>query len=1214
MSYYFGVDNPYRAPKVAKEVVDYVGVRQEQVIAPQVEVGALDYFYQGFQSFQQTFGMFKDAYEKDAYRQMAKIEDQKAKDILNGMTSEDVNRRYAEAYGNLAQSGSINKRLDAHRDLMKNHVSAKGVVVGDVAQDAVERFSMEIATAGNSYVDQQRIAQKYLRSYEGTQAGELIAEKVRPVLLQAKAVESKATMDRAFGDIDATVSTAIEAGTNNPDALNEYFGMMMNPDPEGGGSPAPALFEDDGTPTLEAQQYIGNRIYESHYAQHAQNLPPQQQEAYRLHAQAQSAALAAGLIKRKGQVDDANRKSQEAADTVADFGLFLQTGEQAYNDLPLKNQTLGFGQLASSNYASAAKTIHDNDENSASLLDFAWGSGDKSFLKQAIGEALSSPNPTNALQTLAASAPPKNVAEAIDLGYAPQGTTQDRWNVSRERVMSSARGEIAGVLNTAMQNQFAITVKANPSKAGTVAANMEADLKKTAGYLELDYDALGLWGSQSFDPAAQHLGDAKAFITYQQAQLSGKTSLDLKPTDIADFGELANLGSSDPNEGILITGVVDSAVFQSGGKDQARADLTPRGQARTLDPFLHSAVVAENFAGSEAQLMSLLLRRGQAREQMSSLSGQKFPQDDAFMHSYRTASEIRSSGLAEKHPMLAQGLFHGTLIGETFQMPGMMGLNPASLPETSQLQAAMRERFDEFVDVDSWISNPDNIRYGASMYDGILKEVSRTVDDPKQATKRTLEILEGMLGENNVPKVLRSRHLRDHYGATDFTDPLWSEGKVLAPRQLHDSREFVSNMQQWRTAGKKHNVELESVVDGVLLTLQTGEIPDEGGAATLAAVAAQKENRNSSFFFGAQFEDTFVARLGIHDRDTRNTTSDFSIAIADDPVIREEFMGLLYKNAATMGLNGDALDLDSGEGPQRYAEQVGSIVHTSFDELLDKYTLQGTKLVPITEANRGTTRAVRGFKGGKDRHAPTEMGESIFTGDLREWADQCNMRDQDFISWWAGTNTADGTIIYQEPKLDSEGKPKLDSEGKPITVERPISVSPETKVVYKMFEDWTIDVDGKDVRFLDYIMTGEDGQVDPTFVQTYQGNLEDDIVGGQKTVQTHLYAMLKTAVQTGKVDAESLGLNEDSFARLGSAGLGSVSLIQDPTVPSGYALSIQGLMTIPWRVPNSITGNEGFNWPVMSVSRSEYRDIDFDDSGLPRTNKEKLNDPSSWDF
>ena len=37
-----------------------------------------------------------------------------------------------------------------------------------------------------------------------------------------------------------------------------------------------------------------------------QNLPPEQQEAYRLHAQAQSAALAAGLIKRKGQVDDAN--------------------------------------------------------------------------------------------------------------------------------------------------------------------------------------------------------------------------------------------------------------------------------------------------------------------------------------------------------------------------------------------------------------------------------------------------------------------------------------------------------------------------------------------------------------------------------------------------------------------------------------------------------------------------------------------------------------------------------------------------------------------------------------------------------------------------------------------------------------------------------------------------------------------------------------------
>ena len=97
-------------------------------------------------------------------------------------------------------------------------------------------------------------------------------------------------------------------------------------------------------------------------------------------------------------------------------------------------KVLSFSQLAASNYASAAKTVHDNDEDAAGLLDFAWGSGDNSFLKQAIGEALSSPNPTNALQTLAASAPPKNVAEAIELGYVPQGTTQDRWNVSREEL------------------------------------------------------------------------------------------------------------------------------------------------------------------------------------------------------------------------------------------------------------------------------------------------------------------------------------------------------------------------------------------------------------------------------------------------------------------------------------------------------------------------------------------------------------------------------------------------------------------------------------------------------------------------------------------------------------------------------------------------------------------------------------------------------------
>ena len=322
---------------------------------------------------------------------------------------------------------------------------------------------------------------------------------------------------------------------------------------------------------------------------------------------------------------------------------------------------------------------------------------------------------------------------------------------------------------------------------------MEADLKKTAGYLDIDYNALSLWGSQSFDPASQELGDAKAFITYQQTQLAGKTSLDLKPADIADLGELANVGSVDPNESTLITGVVDNAVFQSGGKDQARADLTPRGQARTLDPFLHSAVTAQDFEGSQAQLASLILRRGQARDQMTQLTGQQFQEDDAFMHSLTTASEISRSGLADEHPMLAQGLFHGTLIGETFQMPGMMGLNPGSLPETSQLQAAMKERFDEFESADSWIAVPDNVRYAASMYDGILKEVARTVSDPKEATKRTIEILDGMLGEDNTSKFL-SLKILETILVLDFTDPLWSEGKVLAPKALHDNREFVENM------------------------------------------------------------------------------------------------------------------------------------------------------------------------------------------------------------------------------------------------------------------------------------------------------------------------------------------------------------------------------------------------------------------------------------
>ena len=92
MSYYWSRQS-ISCPKVAKEVVDYVEC-DEQVIAISVEVGALTISTR--LSIQQTFGMFKDAYEKDV---SSNCQDRRSKSqrYFKWNDIKDVNKRYAAA-------------------------------------------------------------------------------------------------------------------------------------------------------------------------------------------------------------------------------------------------------------------------------------------------------------------------------------------------------------------------------------------------------------------------------------------------------------------------------------------------------------------------------------------------------------------------------------------------------------------------------------------------------------------------------------------------------------------------------------------------------------------------------------------------------------------------------------------------------------------------------------------------------------------------------------------------------------------------------------------------------------------------------------------------------------------------------------------------------------------------------------------------------------
>ena len=427
---FFGQDNPYRAPRVAKDVATFQGAEQEFVVNPVQKSDAMDFFYQGVQSFQKAFDATKQYHEKQAFDLMADLENQKAQDILNGRTADEVNHAHRQRYAELSDSGAINKNLDAYKTMTSNYVEASGKVTADIAQDHLEAYNQELAEKGYSYVERQEITKKYRNRVDGTQIGDLLAPTFDKVDNAAKSQEREYLVNKEIAEIGQSAAMAIfDPAVDTPEGRSEIWHEMSKGTTPGTNVP----FYTPGTTDINGAglTHLTNRFYETHFAPQIAQLPEEQRAFAEMRAKDQAAVLAKTFAEKK-RADDVNiRMQQENAGTLANMEQVLNSDDSdiwalAYSNPELAVHVDGPEDVRAASYSANLQTL--NRGTQGDLLAFGWGTGENSVFRAMLAKADTFEEQVNLMKSF----PPEDFTKAQELKYTLPDETPEKW-ASRRR-------------------------------------------------------------------------------------------------------------------------------------------------------------------------------------------------------------------------------------------------------------------------------------------------------------------------------------------------------------------------------------------------------------------------------------------------------------------------------------------------------------------------------------------------------------------------------------------------------------------------------------------------------------------------------------------------------------------------------------------------------------------------------------------------------------
>ena len=1112
MSLFFGTDNPYRAPTVARDVAEYQGVIQEQVYTPEVKSTAMDFFYKGVESFAQNFQMMKNHYESEANKSMAEIEEQKAQDILNGLTTEEVNRNHRDRYNALAESGTINKNLDARQTFNRNMVSAHGAVTGDIAQDQLDALNAELAKGGYSYVETQEIVKRYRQRWEGTQVGNALEANLNAIDNQAKTAEREDNFTQFQQETTLAAQADIFPQDATPDSRSAAWDILRG-DPK---NPI-ILNDDDGSVSLAAIQATGEQFYNAHYKKHVDGLPPAQrayaEEMFKRQALNDARVFTAQLNEdRIGRRREAENVSQ-----INSIGTnAIRMGSDDINAaIPTEIQALGMTVEAfrQESLATGLKAI--NRGASADILSLGWDPTNKNGV---FGIIMAEATTIEEMDNLLASFPPEDFNQAKNLGYVFEEETPSKWknrrNAMLERVQPVMSARVGQMSQLALQRHQQVLV--GQLSSGDPNAMKQAADGYMARYRALqqqinDYgDRIG--GYQGYtdevalsmmagtdDPAMSPLIEARSSMSASYwtdlNQRAGKSQSEISMAEVNSAAKAMLIATGEVPESIVAQGV-------------ALANDNPLGVGIWTNPS-----VAGDLDAQGAEMVT-----GSLQNTYTFVA-----QNVAIVNSSPdgTPNMLRRSAAVIQSKAVQAATDPNAPVGQQQAAGAMMdvaiGLDMIEHPHTYNNEKGIGNKHSDALKAKvgdnstEWLFSEGNLEYATLAYQTALDNVEGPLTDRgrRQEAMRTLSRL---YGPKKAKTIAMGYELGNSVGFKEqdgfFGGPVVKgetkaeDGKIVPLIDLVNARANDAD----RMARMQNNFQiLASMNDDLAAT--GGMVHNAAEAMRMAIMPGQDPTgpfsevgdgliADSNYFSADTIYENLAAKYGVTDSASRIQTVALRHlkTIAENDVASNKFDYYFAEYAGTH----DFPTINEGDDPiKQKTNFLKDASEYALNKIDEEYHFDGLRLLP--RDNPANTAAIsssiwyNGFKEsawddieggtflpqslvGKSPPQGWQMATSVLNGDSGAWAERGGFKDEDLAEM-----TGD-LFLPRNAKGEKIGKWNFAEDGgNQWAWERGQkqggSLQKALGLQYSMFGDWSVEVNGKKVAVMDLIFrnTAEDG-------------------------------------------------------------------------------------------------------------------------------------------
>ena len=497
----------------------------------------------GVDSYARNIQAMKGAFETRGRNKLKELDARRDADIANGMAEEEVNINHRKRLSELRASGEIDKDLDAFAALNKSFVAADKATDTDIAKRELKKLEADLAATAHSPSARIKAIEALRTKYKGTQVGDILSDKIDSMHTQAVGAQTQMQFQR---DVRATNS----AVTAQHDAEMTSAGVLLN------------TFNDNGIVLTEsdAQARITDLYIDKYYGEALEAASPENRDYIRELAIEHLTPMVAKDMGIAQQEIERNNVVLEHMNATAELDILLQE-DTAQFDILSSWGAPNHRQQTSVSFSRAASLSYDQTDRSIPKGEYMYN---EVLLKQGISLARNADDPIEAMRRLRG-VMPEDLQSAVDLGWVPEGTTQEGWNTKRGQWMDQLR--------TAQ-------LEASTGAFAQMAKNNAGSVEGLLGLASSLSDMAGFQGPVGLSDDGTSIDMPTGLSMEGEAYNKIWTSIQTPMTKLLEAQAEANQPGF--MELAIMTGSLDEAADETRGMDKALPDADTISRSATL--------------------------------------------------------------------------------------------------------------------------------------------------------------------------------------------------------------------------------------------------------------------------------------------------------------------------------------------------------------------------------------------------------------------------------------------------------------------------------------------------------------------------------------------------------------------------------------------------------------------------------------------------------